>query len=184
MIMVPASAKSMILAEGSESEINLYVGFLTILQIGLQAITKLPKVRCFVHPLASRPFLLFDFPPPSSTHLWTPQWLILNFCLFSLLIHRVFLICFSIPLLRCLSPPYIASPKWGTNHYGLTTLHAFPLPLESQGIIIPFEDSLETCSKRQIPFDSEFPQGTINPQPPTWLYSLLIQIPLSSVGVN
>ena len=133
------------------------MGFLTIQQIGLQAITKSPKVRCFVHPLASKPFLLFDFPPPSSTYLWTPQWLILTFCLFSLYIHRVFLICFFIPLLRCLSPSYIISPKWGTNHYGLPTFHAFPLSLESQGIIIPFEDSLKTCSRRQMPFGDEFP---------------------------
>ena len=56
MIMVPASAKNMILAEGSESEINLYVGFLTIIQIGLPGYHQVAQSSLFRTPSGLQAF--------------------------------------------------------------------------------------------------------------------------------
>ena len=41
------------------------------------------------------------------------------------------------PLLVCLPTPYIVFLQWDTNHHYFNNSHAFPLSLESQGIIIP-----------------------------------------------
>ena len=89
------------------------------------------------------------------------------------------------PLLLCLPSTFIVFLQWDTNHYGFTNSHAFPLSSESQGIIIPSEDYLETCSRCQIAFGSGFPKGTNNSRLLTIAWSILCQsFTISSIGVR
>ena len=88
-----------------------WLGFLTILRVGLQAITRLPKLCLFCKPsgLQASPSVRFSFSLFSHLHYFF-EFLLLTQCFSSLLFPSVFPICFHLPILLCIPTPYIASP--------------------------------------------------------------------------
>ena len=156
--------------------IYLFVGLLVILQVE----PRVPASQSKLYPSPKNPFLI---------HTPFPLVILLPHCLLTLPsllcvlppflvstpISRVFLmflpmffpVFFQLTLCLPSYRSFIVSPQWGTHHYHFPNLHAFPLLLESQGIIMHFDDSLETCIRSRITFGSESPKGTNSARLPT-----------------
>ena len=169
--VVSKPMRAVVLGKGFRPPIHLLMGFLTVLRIGLQTPSRQFKLYLFYEILDLQ--TLPSGSSSSSLFVHTP-----SLCVFTLFPVFPSFSQFSQPtLLICLPLPYIVTPQWGTNHYCFNSFHASPLLLESRGIIMPSEDSLETCSRCQIAFNSEFPKGTNNSQQLTLFQSLLHQFP-------